>query len=150
MSQFKGGSVSIRDSEIVPAGATPWWVRLIVIVGSVLTAAGAVIALVHPAMLLSPHDDINRAVQVYAGYMAARNLPLAFMLIALLVVDARHSLGNLMVLVGLIQLLDACMDVYEGRWAVVPGVLVFGLIFLIGAARLSGGNPFWKLRAWIP
>jgi hypothetical protein len=150
MSQFKGGSGSIRDSEIVPTGATPWWVRLIVILGSVLTAAGAVIALVHPAMLLSPHDDINRAVQVYAGYMAARNLPLAFMLIALLVVDARHSLGNLMVLVGLIQLLDACMDVYEGRWAVVPGVLVFGLIFLIGAARLSGGNPFWKLRAWIP
>jgi hypothetical protein len=150
MSQFKGGSGSIRDSELVPTGATPWWVRLIVILGSVLTAAGAVIALVHPAMLLSPHDDINRAVQVYAGYMAARNLPLAFMLIALLVVDARHSLGNLMVLVGLIQLLDACMDVYEGRWAVVPGVLVFGLIFLIGAARLSGGNPFWKLRAWIP
>jgi hypothetical protein len=150
MSQFKGGSASIRDSEIVSTGATPWWVRLIVILGSVLTAAGAVIALVHPAMLLSPHDDINRAVQVYAGYMAARNLPLAFMLIALLVVDARHSLGNLMVLVGLIQLLDACMDVYEGRWAVVPGVLVFGLIFLIGAARLSGGNPFWKLRAWIP
>jgi hypothetical protein len=150
MSQFKGGSVSIRGSEIVSTGATPWWVRLIVILGSVLTAAGAVIALVHPAMLLSPHDDINRAVQVYAGYMAARNLPLAFMLIALLVVDARHSLGNLMVLVGLIQLLDACMDVYEGRWAVVPGVLVFGLIFLLGAARLSGGNPFWKLRAWIP
>jgi hypothetical protein len=149
MSQFKGGSVSIRDSEIVRTGAIPWWVRLIVILGSVLTAAGAVIALVHPVMLLSPHDDINRAVQVYAGYMAARNLPLAFMLIALLVVDARRSLGNLMVLVGLIQLLDACMDVYEGRWAVVPGVLVFGLIFLIGAARLSGGNPLWKLRAWI-
>jgi hypothetical protein len=54
-----------------------------------------------------------------------------------------------MVLVGLIQLLDGCMDVYEGRWVVVPGVLIFGLIFLIGATRLSDGNPFWKLRAWI-
>ena len=94
-------------------------------------------------------NKINRAVQIYAGYMAARNLALAFMLVALLVVGARRSLGNLMVLVGLIQLLDACMDVYEGRWVVVPGVLIFGLIFLIGATRLSDGNPFWKLRAWI-
>jgi hypothetical protein len=120
-----------------------------VILGAMLTVLGAVIALVHPAMLVSPHDEINRAVQIYAGYMAARNLALAFMLVALLVVGARRSLGNLMVLVGLIQLLDGCMDVYEGRWVVVPGVLIFGLIFLIGATRLSDGNPFWKLRAWI-
>jgi hypothetical protein len=137
------------DTETVHLGPMPLWVRLIVILGALLTFVGAVIALAHPAMLVSPHDEINRAVQIYAGYMAARNLALAFMLIALLVVGARRSLGNLMVLVGLIQLLDGCMDVYEGRWVVVPGVLIFGLIFLIGATRLSDGNPFWKLRAWI-
>jgi hypothetical protein len=149
MPQFNGGSTSMDDTEMVHPGPMPLWVRLIVIFGAMLTILGAVIALVHPVMLVSPHDEINRAVQIYAGYLAARNLALAFMLIALLVVGARRSLGNLMVLVGLIQLLDACMDVYEGRWAVVPGVLVFGLIFLIGATRLSDGNSFWKLRAWI-
>jgi hypothetical protein len=140
---------SVDDTETVHLGPMPLWVRLIVILGAMLNVLGAVIALVHPAMLVSPHDEINRAVQIYAGYMAARNLALAFMLVALLVVGARRSLGNLMVLVGLIQLLDGCMDVYEGRWAVVPGVLVFGLIFLIGATRLSDGNSFWKIRAWI-
>jgi hypothetical protein len=140
---------SMDDTETVHLGPMPLWVRLIVILGALLTFVGGVIALVHPAMLVSSHDEINRAVQIYAGYMAARNLALAFMLVALLLVGARRSLGNLMVLVGLIQLLDACMDVYEGRWAVVPGVLVFGLIFLIGATRLSDGNSFWKLRAWI-
>lgn len=140
---------SMDDTETVHLGPMPLWVRLIVILGALLTFVGAVIALAHPALLVSPHDEINRAVQIYAGYMAARNLALAFMLVALLVVGARRSLGNLMVLVGLIQLLDVCMDVYEGRWAVVPGVLVFGLIFLIGATRLSDGNSFWKHRAWI-
>jgi hypothetical protein len=149
MPQCNGDSTSMDDTEMVHPGPMPLWVRLIVILGAMLTAFGAVISLVHPAMLLSPRDEINRAVQIYAGYMATRNLALAFMLVALLVVGARRSLGNLMVLVGLIQLLDGCMDVYEGRWAVVPGILIFGLIFLIGATRLSDGNPFWKLRAWI-
>jgi hypothetical protein len=124
-----------------------WWVRVVVILGAVLTAMGAVIALVHPAMLVSPHDEINDAVRIYAGYLVARNFAIAIMLVALLFLGARRALGNLMVLVGFIQLLDVCMDVAEGRWSIVPGILVFGLVFLVGAARLSG-SPFWRIEAW--
>jgi hypothetical protein len=40
------------------------------------------------------------------------------------------------------------MDVAEGRWTIVPVVLVIGVAFLIGAARLSD-YPFWKLEAWM-
>jgi hypothetical protein len=69
------------------------------------------------------------------------------MLIALLLVGARRALANLMVLVGFIQLLDVCMDVAEGRWAVAPGVLVFGVVFLIAANRLIG-YPFWNVEFW--
>jgi hypothetical protein len=108
---------------------------------------GAVVALVQPAMLVSPHDEINGAVHIYAGYLVARNLAIAFMLVALLLIGARRALGNMMVLVGLIQLLDVCMDVAEGRWPVAAGVFVFGVIFLAGAARLSG-SPFWRIEAW--
>jgi hypothetical protein len=121
--------------------------RILVIVGALLTAIGAVIALVHPAMLVSPHDEINGAVRIFAGYLAARNLALAIMLIALLLVGARRALANLMVLVGFIKLLDVCMDVAEGRWAVAPGVLVFGVVFLIAANRLIG-YPFWNVEFW--
>jgi hypothetical protein len=137
----------VDASKDVRAEMIPWWVGLIVILGAAMTAMGAVIALVHPAMLVSAHDEINGAVHIYAGYLAARNLALAFMLLALLILGARRALGNLMVLVGLIQLLDTCMDVVEGRWAVVPGVLVFGIVFLVGAVRLSGG-AFWRPEAW--
>jgi hypothetical protein len=130
------------------ASAIPTWVVAVVVLGAILTAIGAVIALVNPAMLTAPHVDINGAVRIYAGYLAARNFALAFMLVALLLMRARRALGNLMVLVGLIQILDFCMDCAEARWAVAPGVFVFGLIFLAGAARLSGA-PFWRREAWI-
>jgi hypothetical protein len=129
------------------APAIPWWITAVVLLGALLTATGAILALVHPAMLVSPHDEINAAVHVYAGYLAARNGALAIMLLALLGLRARRALGNLMVLIALIQILDACIDCFEGRWIIVPGVLVFGLVFLIAAARLSG-YPFWRSQAW--
>lgn len=148
MSRWRG-----YDSPAAASAATeltiaiPWWIYLIVILGAFLTGMGAVIALVHPAMLVSPHDEINGAVRIYAGYLASRNVALALLLLVLLLLKARRALSNLMVLVGFIQMLDVCMDCKEGRWAIMPGVLLFGLVFLLGAARLSG-NPFWKLKAW--
>jgi hypothetical protein len=150
MTDWNRGQSSLTQKSALPNQnkTIPWWLGLIVILGAVLTAMGAVIALVHPAMLVSPHDEINGAVHIYAGYLVARNTAIAIMLVALLSIGAKRALGNLMVLVGLIQLLDACMDVAEGRWSVAPGVLIFGVVFLIAAARLSDGLPFWKLKAW--
>jgi hypothetical protein len=132
------------------AGPFSWWLWMIVIPGALLTGAGGIIALVHPSMLVSPGDQINGAVHIYAGYLAARNLAISLLLLTLLFIGARRALGNLMVLVGLIQLLDTCMDVAEGRWAIIPVVLVLGLAFLWSAARLSEGYPFWRIEAWKP
>lgn len=110
-------------------------------------AAGGVIALVHPAMLVSPRDEINGAVRIYAGYLASRNLVLATMLLAMLTLRARHALSHFMVLTAFIQVIDVCIDCVEGRWAVVPGVLIFGLVFFLAATRLRG-FPFWRPEAW--
>jgi hypothetical protein len=125
----------------------PWWLQLAVIVSALLMAAGGVIALVHPAMLVSPQDEINGAVHIYAGYLASRNLVLATMLLAMLSLRARDALSHLMVLTAFIQIADACIDGVEGRWPIAPGVLVFGVVFFLGAARLRG-YPFWKRQAW--
>jgi hypothetical protein len=126
----------------------PVWVGALVIAGALLTAVGAGIALVRPAMLVSPLDEINGAVHIYAGYLVARNLALALMLVGLLALRARRALGNVMALVALVQMLDVCMDCAEGRWSIVPVALVFGVLYAFGAARLSGG-PFWRREAWI-
>jgi hypothetical protein len=126
--------------------ALPWWLSTSVILGALLMAAGATIALIRPAMLVAPGAEINAATRVYAGYLVSRNLALALMLLAMLAVRARGVLSSLMVLTAFIQLFDAAMDAMEGRWPIVPGVLVFAIVFFLGAARLSG--PFWKIAAW--
>lgn len=125
-----------------------WWLPTIVVLGALLIATGGVVALAHPAMLVSPHDEINGAVHIYAGYLATRNLVLAVMLLVALSLRAKRVLGNLMVLTAFIQLLDAFMDCVEGRWVIVPGVLIFGVIFLIAAARICG-YPFWRREPWV-
>jgi hypothetical protein len=124
-------------SEPRPTASTPWWVSTIVILGALLTAAGGIIAQVHPALLLRAGDQVTPAAHVYAGYLVSRNLALAVMLLAVLVLRARRVLAGLMVLTAVIQLIDAVVDAAGGRWTLVPGVMVFGVAFLVGAVRLS-------------
>jgi len=139
-----GRSENVRSEE---NRSIPRWASVIVILGALLMAAGAIIALVHPAMMVSPGADINVAARVYAGYLVSRNLAIAMMLLVLLALRARAVLGGFMVLTGLIQVLDIGMDAVEGRWGLIPGILVFALVFLMGASRVAG-RPFWKVSAW--
>lgn len=132
--------ISVREKSTVPK-----WLALIVIPGALLLATGAIIALLNPAMLAG--GEINGAVHVYAGYLVARNLALALLLIITLTMGARRPLSTLMVLTAIIQILDAVMNGFEGRWFLIPGVLVFAVVFLFGAARATG-YPFWTLAAW--
>jgi hypothetical protein len=145
---IEDGPRTATEAGIKKPTNIPLWVSVLVIAGALLTAMGAVIALVRPAMLVSPQDKINGAVHVYAGYLAARNLALALMLAGLLAIGARRALGNVMALVALVQLLDGCIDCAEGRWTIVPVVLLLGVLFSIGAARLAG-TPLWRREAWI-
>jgi hypothetical protein len=133
--------------RLAPAGVIPLWVKVVVVLCAVLTGMGAVIAFVQPGMLLQPGAEITGAVRTYAGYLTARNLVLAVMLFALPMARARRALGNLLAIVGLIQLLDCAVDCLEARWTVAPGVLVLGIIFLAAASRLCG--QLWRRDAWM-
>ena len=93
--------------------ALPWWLSLIVIVGALLLAAGAVIALLHPALLVAPGEEINGAARVYAGYLVSRNLAIAAMLLGTFILRARRALSHVMVLTAVIQILDAVIDGWE-------------------------------------
>ena len=127
--------------------AVPAWANVVVVIYAILMAAGGVVAMVKPELLVGPHAQINDAVRTYAGYLTARNLTLAVMLLVLLVMGARRALGNLVAALGLIQLVDCCVDCAEARWTVAPGVLVLGILLLVAAARLSG-SAFWRRSAW--
>lgn len=149
MSELESGNNILSSTHSLSSGSLvlPWWLRTIVVLGSLLMATGALIALFHPVLLVSAHDEINEAVHIYAGYLASRNLGLAVMLLAAMSLRARGMLNSLMLLTALIQVLDAVMDCVEARWPIVPGVVVFAVLFFVGSARLSG-YPFWRIEAW--
>jgi len=124
----------------------PLWVSIVVILGALLTATGAIISKVDPTLLTngSPMTD---AARVYADYLFARNLPLAVMLLFLLAVKARRMLAGFMVLTAFIQLVDVINDLARGAFLLVPGLIIFSIVFLIGAWQLFG-QAIWQIDAW--
>ena len=124
----------------------PLWVVIMVIVGALLSVAGAVISKVDP-MLLTNGNAMTDAGRVYADYMFARSLSLAVMLLLLLVLRARRMLAGFMVLIALIQMVDVVDDLTRGAFLLVPGLVVFAVVFLIGARQLFG-QAIWRVDAW--
>jgi hypothetical protein len=118
-----------------------WWLVTLVILGALLTATGAVQA------LLPASGHLSTAGQNYAEYFATRNLAMAALLLIMLALRARRVLAGLMILTALIQTLDAITATATGRLGLVPIDLIFTAAFLIGAARLSP-HPVWRAVTW--
>ncbi len=127
------------------ASHIPLWVFIVVIIGTLLTITGAVISKVDPTLLTN--GDLTEAARVYADYTFARNLALAVMMLFLLGVRARRMLAGFMVLIALIQIVDVINDLTRGDLQIIPGLLVFAIVFLIGAWRLFG-QAVWHVEAW--
>ena len=124
----------------------PLWVAIVVVLGALLTATGAVISKVDPTMLTNG-GPMTDAARVYADYLFARNLSLAIMLLLLLALKARRMLAGFMVLIALIQVLDVINDLIRGDYLLAPGLLVFAIVFSAGASRLFG-RAIWRAEAW--
>jgi hypothetical protein len=124
----------------------PLWIAIVVILGAFLTLTGAIISKVDPT-LLTNGSPMTEAARVYADYMFARNLPLAVMLLFLLAVKARRMLAGFMVLTAFIQLVDVINDLVHGSFLLIPGLLIFAAVFLIGAWQLFG-QAIWHIDAW--
>ncbi len=123
------------------------WLVALVILGAILTAAGGILALVRPEILLESGQHMNQAARIYANYLVSRNLAMSVMLVVLLVIRARRILAAFMVLIAFVQVFDAFGDATTGRASLLPIVIVFAAAFLLGAARLAGA-PFWRAEAW--
>ena len=124
----------------------PLWVTIIVILGTLLTLTGAVVGKVDPT-LLTNGSLMTDAVRIYSDYMFARNLALAVMLLFLLMIRSRRMLAGFMVLIALIQIIDIGDDLARGAFLLAPGILVFAIVFLVGAWRLFG-QAIWHVDGW--
>jgi hypothetical protein len=112
-----------------------------VLAGILLTATGGILALLDPELLVGAGEPMNQAAYTYAGYLVSRDLALAVMLLAALVLRAWQVLAGLMILTALTQVVDAIVDATTGRASLLPIILIFAVAFLIGAARLLGRLP---------
>ncbi|HEY4389628.1 MAG TPA: hypothetical protein VGN34_34740 [Ktedonobacteraceae bacterium] len=135
-----------EQGERGPGIGILWWVSVIVILGALLLLAGAVISKVAPTMLTDGRV-VTEAARVYTDYFFARNLPLAVLLLLLLAIRARKMLAGFMVLVALIQIVDVINDLMRGAFLLVPGLLVFAIVFFLGAWKLCG-QAIWRVTAW--
>jgi hypothetical protein len=142
VSEFEPGTESVEAKLRFPGenDTIRWFPRATVILGAILLTAGAGIALFRPAMLASSHDEINGAVHIYAGYLASRNFSLAIALLVTLLTGARRALNSFLLLVAMVQLLDAVMDCVEGRWPIVPGVTLLALSQVIRSGKSERGK----------
>lgn len=136
------------DDQRTPLSITriPWWISTIVILGALLTLAGAVISKVDSTMLTNG-GPMTGAAQIYADYLFARDLPLAVMLFLFLALRARQILASFMLLTAFIQLVDVIDNLTRGAFMLVPGLLVFAIAFLIGAWWLFTKTEPQTLRA---
>ncbi|HEY7341896.1 MAG TPA: hypothetical protein VH591_13520 [Ktedonobacterales bacterium] len=124
----------------------PLWIAIVVFIGAVLLLVGALVSKVDPT-LLTNNSPMTDAARVYADYTFARDLALAVMLLFLLFVRARRMLAGFMVLVTLIQVIDILDDLARGTFVLIPGLLIFAILFLIGAWQLFG-RPLWQMTTW--
>src|SRR5215831_558947 len=144
---MEGGVLMVKQS--VRQGTRkrlPVWVRVVVLLGALLLLVGAVLSKVNPT-LLTNNSPMTDAARVYADYTFARDLAIAALLLFLLLLRARRILAGLMVLVALIQLLDILNDLARGALILIPGLLLFAVVFLIGARQVFG-RPLWQGATW--
>jgi hypothetical protein len=124
----------------------PIWISIVVIIGALLTVTGAIISKVDPT-LLTNGSGMTDAARVYADYMFARNLSLALMLLFLLALKSQRMLAGFMGLIALIQFIDVIDDLMRGAFLLVPGLVIFAIVFLVGARQLFG-QSLWRIDTW--
>src|ERR1700761_4865409 len=102
-----------------------------------LLAMGAGISMFAPQRLAPPGVAINAAVHVYAGYTFSRDLSLLVVMVFALLKRLRTMLSTAMGIFSLMNLFDAAMDVWEGRYPIVAIAAVLALVAALAYAKIS-------------
>lgn len=131
----------MASSRTTPTRIPPW-VGAIVIIGTLITVIGGLVAWLHPATLIPPGSPLTHGVDLYGQRMAARNLALGLALIVLLAARAARPLATVMAVIVLVEIGDTISAIVNADWAQASGVLV-AVAFAWAARRLLGA-PLWR------
>lgn len=79
--------------------------------------------------------------------ISPRGLSLSIMQLVMLFLGARRVLAGLLLLTVLNGLIDLVADLVRGDFLSIPIPLVFVIVFLLAASRLTS-RPLWRAAAW--
>jgi hypothetical protein len=118
-------------------------VTVIVIIGTLITVVGGLVAWLHPATLLPAGSPVTHGVDLYGQRIAARNLALGVALIVLLAARAARPLATVLAVIALIEIGDTISAIVNADWAEASGGVLVAVAFAWAAGRLLGA-PLWK------
>jgi hypothetical protein len=110
-------------------------VSVVTVTTAALLAAGAVVALIAPALLVGDPASLGKS-RVFEDYTVSRDAALAVFLLAPLLRRALPLLRSALLLVVGVQLFDAAFDVAGRRWAIAPIAIVLAIACFLSAQRL--------------
>lgn len=117
-----------------------WLVRIVVVLGALLSAAIGVLGFLAPNSLLAllghPGEQVTAGTRQLAAYVGARELAIAVLLVILLFMRSTRVLSAVMALFAASNALDAIDALAFQRWAQVPGAALFAVAFAVGALWL--------------
>ncbi len=135
----------MASSRTAPIRIPPW-VTVIVIVGTLITVVGGLVAWLRPATLIPAGSPVTHGVDLYGQRMAARNLALGVALIVFLAARAARPLATVMAVVVLVEIGDTISAIVNADWAQASGV-VAAVASAWAASRLLGA-PLWQLASY--
>jgi hypothetical protein len=122
--------------DALRGGGKAWWAAAVMTAINALTSAGFSIA-----GLVSVVPQGNETARVYAMYAAARSLPLAAVVLALVFARSTRALAALAIVMGIVQACDALIGVAQHDLSKTLGPAVFAVLTLAGVRALVRGGP---------
>lgn len=125
----------------VQSRSVGWWLAYGgVVLATVTSAVFGVLSLLAPSaflMTVGVHvAQVNAGAQIFAAYTGARELAIAFTLLALLLMRVSRGIAAVMLLTAFANVLDVGHAIISQRWVQVPGALIFAIIYLTVALWL--------------
>jgi len=104
------------------------WAAAITVLNVAVASGFAIVGLIRPGLILAPGQTVSPATAVFAMYAAARTLPLAGFVVAVIVRRSASGLLLLGALAGVIQILDAVVGWSEHDLGKTVGPLLIAAL----------------------
>lgn len=111
-------------------------IKFIALLGALGMVYFGLTAWLSPLQQLHEGASLTEGITIYSRYLAARNLPIAALLVYLVVKFDRRVMGYALLLMGMIQALDTIIGISENNVPAIIAPLVLSTCFFASSYYL--------------